>query len=74
MKFIVYENKISILISVLFGNLFCVESQEDVDLLVSLFYTGQDEDDDSLYVDADDVFRILKEFIGEKISSKRFYR
>merc|ERR1711881_365540 len=43
-----------------------VESQEDVDLLVSLFYQGQDEDDETLYVDADDVLKLLKEFIQEK--------
>merc|ERR1719473_85936 len=36
-----------------------VESQEDVDLLVSMFYQGQD-------VDADDVLKLLKEFINEK--------
>merc|ERR1711998_419776 len=43
-----------------------VESQEDVDLLVGLFYTGQDEDDETLYVDADDVLKLLKDFIQEK--------
>jgi len=43
-----------------------VESQEDVDLLVSIFYHGQDEDDESLMVDADDVLHILKDFIQEK--------
>jgi len=43
-----------------------VESQEDVDLLVSLFYQGQDEDDETLYVDADDVLKLLKDFITEK--------
>eukprot|EP00396_MALV-II-16_sp_LP-1_P000175 gene175-64_t len=39
-----------------------VDSQEDV----SLFYQGQDEDDETLYVDHDDVLRLLKEFIAEK--------
>merc|ERR1712187_734811 len=43
-----------------------VESQEDVDLLVSIFYHGQDEDDEALMVDADDVLQLLKEFIQEK--------
>merc|ERR1712100_314184 len=43
-----------------------VESQEDVDLLVSLFFQGQDEDDETLYVDADDVLKLLKDFIQEK--------
>mmetsp|Transcript_42001 Transcript_42001/g.121784 ORF Transcript_42001/g.121784 Transcript_42001/m.121784 type:complete len:669 (-) Transcript_42001:51-2057(-) len=43
-----------------------VESQEDVDLLVSIFYHGQDEDDESLMVDPDDVLQLLKDFIQEK--------
>merc|ERR1719169_148603 len=43
-----------------------VESQEDVDLLVSLFFQGQDEDDETLMVDADDVLKLLKDFIVEK--------
>merc|ERR1719478_984524 len=43
-----------------------VESQEDVDLLVSIFYHGQDEDDEALMVDADEVLQTLKEFIQEK--------
>jgi len=43
-----------------------VESQEDVDLLVSIFYHGQDEDDEALLVDADDVLQLLKDFIQEK--------
>merc|ERR1712217_414949 len=43
-----------------------VESQEDVDLLVSIFYHGQDEDDEALMVDADDVLQLLKDFIQEK--------
>jgi dynein regulatory complex protein 1 len=43
-----------------------VESQEDVDLLVSIFYHGQDEDDEALMVDADDVLAMLKDFIQEK--------
>merc|ERR1711959_167506 len=43
-----------------------VESQEDVDLLVSLFFQGQDEDDETLYIDADDVLKLLKDFIVEK--------
>merc|ERR1712061_552319 len=32
-----------------------VESQEDVDLLVSIFYPGQDDDAEDLYVDDDEV-------------------
>jgi len=43
-----------------------VESQEDVDLLVSTFYHGQDEDDEALMHDADDVLQLLKDFITEK--------
>lgn len=43
-----------------------VESQEDVDLLVEIFYHGQDEDDEALMVDADDVLNMLKDFIQEK--------
>ncbi|CAD7945555.1 unnamed protein product [Amoebophrya sp. A120] len=43
-----------------------VESQEDLDLLTSMFYQGQDDDDETLYVDADDVLRILREFLAEK--------
>merc|ERR1719517_323481 len=43
-----------------------VESQEDVDLLVTVFYHGQDEDDEALLVDADDVLQLLKDFITEK--------
>lgn len=43
-----------------------VESQEDVDLLVQIFYHGQDEDDEALMVDADDVLQMLKDFIQEK--------
>merc|ERR1712193_447724 len=43
-----------------------VESQEDVDLLVNLFFEGQDEDDETLYIDADDVLKLLKDFIVEK--------
>merc|ERR1719386_82769 len=43
-----------------------VESQEDVDLLVSLFFQGQDEDDETLMVDADDVLKLLKDFINQK--------
>lgn len=43
-----------------------VEGQEDVDLLVQVFYHGQDEDDEALMVDADDVLQLLKDFIQEK--------
>merc|ERR1711904_409699 len=43
-----------------------VEGQEDVDLLVGIFYHGQDEDDEALMVDADDVLQLLKDFIVEK--------
>merc|ERR1711937_1111155 len=43
-----------------------VESQEDVDLLVNLFFQGQDDDEEILYVDADDVLKLLKDFIVEK--------
>jgi len=47
-----------------------VDSQEDIDLLVSIFYHGQDEDDESLMVDPDDVLQVLKEFIQEKENLK----
>jgi len=43
-----------------------VEGQADVDLLVQVFYHGQDEDDEALMVDADDVLQLLKDFIQEK--------
>eukprot|EP00933_Yihiella_yeosuensis_P039320 TRINITY_DN3329_c0_g4_i2.p1 TRINITY_DN3329_c0_g4~~TRINITY_DN3329_c0_g4_i2.p1 ORF type:complete len:667 (-),score=185.13 TRINITY_DN3329_c0_g4_i2:153-2153(-) len=43
-----------------------VEGQEDVDLLVQVFYAGQDEDDEALMVDPDDVLQHLKDFIQEK--------
>eukprot|EP00928_Gymnodinium_smaydae_P046880 TRINITY_DN31259_c0_g1_i1.p1 TRINITY_DN31259_c0_g1~~TRINITY_DN31259_c0_g1_i1.p1 ORF type:complete len:670 (+),score=261.92 TRINITY_DN31259_c0_g1_i1:125-2134(+) len=43
-----------------------VDTQEDVDLLVSIFYHGQDEDDEALMVEADDVLQLLKDFIQEK--------
>ncbi|ESS33444.1 putative NBP2b protein [Toxoplasma gondii VEG] len=43
-----------------------VESQDDLDLLVSIFYQGQDDDDETLYVDADDVLRLLEDFMEEK--------
>jgi len=43
-----------------------VQGQEDVDLLVGIFYHGQDEDDEALMVDADDVLQLLKDFIIEK--------
>lgn len=44
----------------------CVESQEDVDLLVSIFYRGQEEEDDNLLVEPDDVLEQLRAFIEEK--------
>merc|ERR1712187_604313 len=43
-----------------------VEEQDDVDLLVGIFYHGQDEDDEALMVDADDVLQLLKDYIQEK--------
>merc|ERR1712144_23995 len=43
-----------------------VESQEDVDLLVTLFFQGQDEDDETLMVDADEVLNLLKKYQEEK--------
>ncbi|CBZ50774.1 conserved hypothetical protein [Neospora caninum Liverpool] len=43
-----------------------VECQDDLDLLVSIFYQGQDDDDETLYVDADDVLRLLEDFMEEK--------
>jgi hypothetical protein len=47
-----------------------IECQDDLDLLVARFYMGQDEDDETLYVDADDVLRILKEFIADQENAK----
>merc|ERR1711904_458010 len=41
-------------------------SQEEFDLLVNLFFQGQDEDDETLYAEADDVLKLLKDFIVEK--------
>jgi len=43
-----------------------VETQEDVDLLVSTFYHGQEDDDETLLVDADEVLQQLRTFIAEK--------
>eukprot|EP00920_Eleutheroschizon_duboscqi_P013508 GHVT01031751.1.p2 GENE.GHVT01031751.1~~GHVT01031751.1.p2 ORF type:complete len:378 (-),score=25.22 GHVT01031751.1:2640-3773(-) len=43
-----------------------VESQDDADLLVSICYKGQDEDDEILYVDGEDVLKLLTEFAEEK--------
>jgi dynein regulatory complex protein 1 len=43
-----------------------LESQDDLDLLVSLFYKGQDEDDEVLLVSSEDVLRILQEFVDAK--------
>merc|ERR1712187_318313 len=43
-----------------------VESQEDVALLVSTFYHGQEDDDEALMGEADDVLNLLKAFIQEK--------
>merc|ERR1719321_726373 len=43
-----------------------VEIQDDVDLLVQQFYQGQDEDDETLMVDADEVLNLLKKFQEEK--------
>eukprot|EP00441_Pelagodinium_beii_P046673 CAMPEP_0197620944 /NCGR_PEP_ID=MMETSP1338-20131121/1630_1 /TAXON_ID=43686 ORGANISM="Pelagodinium beii, Strain RCC1491" /NCGR_SAMPLE_ID=MMETSP1338 /ASSEMBLY_ACC=CAM_ASM_000754 /LENGTH=667 /DNA_ID=CAMNT_0043190255 /DNA_START=80 /DNA_END=2083 /DNA_ORIENTATION=+ len=43
-----------------------VEGQADVDLLVQVFYHGQEDDDEALMVDADDVLQLLKDFMQEK--------
>ncbi len=43
-----------------------MEAQEDVDLLVSIFYQGQDEDDDTLLRDSDEVLDLLRQFMQEK--------
>ncbi|PFH33359.1 putative NBP2b protein [Besnoitia besnoiti] len=43
-----------------------VDCQDELDLLVSIFYQGQDDDDETLYVDADDVLRLLEDFMEEK--------
>eukprot|EP00931_Biecheleriopsis_adriatica_P008853 TRINITY_DN109990_c0_g1_i1.p1 TRINITY_DN109990_c0_g1~~TRINITY_DN109990_c0_g1_i1.p1 ORF type:complete len:634 (-),score=198.19 TRINITY_DN109990_c0_g1_i1:225-2126(-) len=43
-----------------------VEDQRDLDLLVQVFFSGQDVDDEALMVDADDVFSLLKEFMQER--------
>ncbi|OLQ06587.1 Dynein regulatory complex protein 1 [Symbiodinium microadriaticum] len=43
-----------------------VEGQQDVDLLVQVFYRGQEEDDEALMVEPDDVLQLLKDFIEEK--------
>ena len=40
-----------------------VEGQQDVDLLVQVFYNGQEEDDEALMVEPDDVLQHLKNFI-----------
>ena len=46
-----------------------VEGQQDVDLLVQVFYNGQEEDDEALMVEPDDVLQHLKNFIQEKAGS-----
>jgi len=43
-----------------------VESQEDVDLLVSVFFRGQEDDDETMLIDADEVLDLLRDFIEEK--------
>mmetsp|Transcript_11515 Transcript_11515/g.26219 ORF Transcript_11515/g.26219 Transcript_11515/m.26219 type:complete len:667 (+) Transcript_11515:113-2113(+) len=43
-----------------------VEGQDEVDLLIDVFYHGQDEDDEALYVEPGDVLDQLKEFIVAK--------
>jgi len=43
-----------------------VESQEDVDALVGLFYRGQELGDESLEVGPDDVMSLLQEFMAQK--------
>lgn len=43
-----------------------VESQEDVDLLVSVFFRGQEDDDETMFIDGDEVLDLLREFIEEK--------
>jgi len=43
-----------------------VESQEDVDLLVGIFYHGVDDDDENLETEPDEVLVMLKDFITEK--------
>ena len=48
-----------------------MESQDDVDLLVGLFFQGQDEDDEMMYNDADDCLRIMREFIQEKENMRK---
>lgn len=40
-----------------------VEGQEDLDLLVGIFYQGQEVDDEGLMVDADEVLKYLELFI-----------
>ena len=43
-----------------------VETAADMDLLVSMFYSGQDEDDEELYVEPGDVLELMKEYVTEK--------
>jgi len=47
-----------------------VEGQQDVDLLVQVFYNGQEEDDEALMVEPDDVLQHLKNFIQEKENAR----
>ncbi|CAJ1413811.1 unnamed protein product [Effrenium voratum] len=47
-----------------------VEGQQDVDLLVQVFYHGQEEDDEALMVEPDDVLQLLKNFIQEKENAR----
>ena len=43
-----------------------VSTKSDLNLLVSMFYQGQDEDDEELYVESTDCLEIIQEFLAEK--------
>ena len=43
-----------------------VKGKSDLDLLISSFYVGQEEDDEELYVEQSDCINIIKEFLTEK--------
>ncbi|EER08673.1 NBP2b protein, putative [Perkinsus marinus ATCC 50983] len=46
------------------------DDQRDIDLLVSQFFRGQDEDDETCLVEADDILKLITEFMVEKENLK----
>ncbi|KAF4662819.1 hypothetical protein FOL47_006042 [Perkinsus chesapeaki] len=63
------EHKAVVEIDAILRSIGC-ENQRDVDLLVSQFFRGQDEDDETWLVESDDVLKLITEFIVEKENLK----